>query len=139
MQHVNDAEMTVQLIRVILEMSAEDRIKLMGQLNGSQRKKKRAKERKSYYVTVDYAIEGQFFRDFIKDISSTGAFIKTSNAFPVGQNISLTFMAPDNQKSFKVNGEIVRSFPNGIGVHFAEPSKTHEETIRSIMEMVKEI
>ncbi len=138
MQQVNDAEMTVQLIRVILEMSAEDRIKLMAQLNGSLRKKKRENERKSYYVMVDYAIEGQFFRDFIKDISNTGAFIKTSSAFPVGQNISLTFMSPDNRKSLKVNGEIVRSFPNGIGVHFSESSKTHEETIQSIMEMVKE-
>lgn len=138
MQQINDAEMTVQLITVILEMSAEDRAGLMEKLNSSSGRKKRKNERKSYYVMVDYAIEGQFFRDFIKDISSTGAFIKTSNAFPVGQNISLTFMSPDNRKSFKVNGEIVRSFSNGIGVNFTESSKSHEETIRSIMEMVKE-
>ena len=87
---------------------------------------------------IDYTINGHYFRDFIKDISLSGVFIKTANDFPVGQKISLTFMSPDNQKPFKISGEIVRSFPDGIGVRFKKINQTQEETINSIMAKIKD-
>ena len=38
-------------------------------------------------------------------------------------------MSPDNQKPFKINGEIVRSFPAGIGIKFKHVSDTNQVTL----------
>ena len=138
MQELNDSDIAILLIKRVLNMSAEEQIELLRKLDGIDHKKKRGDDRKSYFMMVDYTINGHYFRDFIKDISISGVFIKTSNAFPVGQNLSLSFMSPDHQKPLKIIGEIVRSFPTGIGVKFKKISQTQEKTIQSIMEKIKE-
>ena len=84
MQLISDSDITLELIKRIMEMVPEEQIKLLEQMNGGSLKKKRENDRKSYFMAVDYAVNGHYFRDFIRDISPTGVFIKTSNAFPVG-------------------------------------------------------
>jgi len=63
-------------------------------------------------------VDDHYYRDFIQDISETGLFIKTSNIFSVGQTIVMTFISPDQQKPYKINGEIIRVHTDGIGVKF---------------------
>ena len=139
MQENGDPDITLDLIKRIMGMAPKEQLKLLKQLNGGVLKKKRKDDRKRYLMAVDYAVNGHYFRDFIRDISQTGVFIKTSNPFPVGQEVLLSFMCPDNQKPFKITGEIVRSFPDGIGIKFKHSNESNRETIHSLIEKIKEL
>ena len=138
MQQSTDADTTIELIKRILELPIGDQTRLLQQLNGAQFKKKRLYDRKTYLMMVDYSINGHYYRDFIQDISLTGVFIKTSKEFSVGQKLSLSFLSPDHHKPLKLDGEIVRSFPNGIGIQFSRITRPQADIIRSIMEKIKE-
>ena len=54
----------------------------------------------------------------ICDISSDGAFIKTTRKFSVGQEVAMTITFPSTGESRMVTGEIVRVSPEGIGINF---------------------
>ena len=70
-------------------------------------------------------------------MSDSGVFIKTSRTFSEGQTILMTFMSPDNQQPFKINGEIVRVMPDGIGVKFEIESQVLEAAIKSLVNMIQ--
>jgi hypothetical protein len=58
------------------------------------------------------------FEAFIRDVSSSGVFIKTSNPLLAGQEIAMTFVFPGTQKPIMATGEIVRVSYGGAGVKF---------------------
>jgi len=70
-------------------------------------------------------------------MSNSGVFIKTSQTFSGGQTILMTFMSPDHQSPFKINGEIVSVIPNGIGVKFKIESQVQELVLKSFVDMIK--
>ena len=76
-------------------------------------------------------------QDFFQDMSNSGVFIKTSQSFSEGQRILMTFMSPDNQQPFKINGEIVRVMPDGVGVKFKMESQVQEEVLKSLVDLIK--
>jgi hypothetical protein len=45
-------------------------------------------------------------------------------------------MSRDYQKPFKINGEIVRVSPDGIGVKFKIESQVQEEAIKSLIDII---
>ena len=58
------------------------------------------------------------FRAPVSDISSSGAFIKTSQRFFVGQEIAMKITFPATMETHLVTGEIARTTPLGAGVKF---------------------
>jgi len=58
------------------------------------------------------------FKAFIQDVSSSGAFIKTSRPLLAGQEIAMTFIFPGAGKPVMATGEIVRVSYGGVGVKF---------------------
>lgn len=95
---------------------------------------KRHHERRDLFNIVDYAVEGKYYRDFIQDMSESGLLIRTSNTFSAGQEILITFMAPNLERPVKLNGTIARTLPEGIGVKFKKESQLQEDLIRSLIE-----
>ena len=89
-------------------------------------------------LTVDYAVKDRYYRDFIQDMSNSGVFIRTSQTFSSGQTILMTFMSPDLEKPFKINGEITRVLPSGIGVKFTIESQVQEAAIKSIVNLIQD-
>jgi Tfp pilus assembly protein PilZ len=71
-------------------------------------------------------------------MSNSGVFIRTSQTFSSGQTILMTFMSPDHEKPFKINGEIARVFPSGIGVKFTIDSQVQEAAIKSLVNMIQD-
>ena len=128
---------TDQLIERIKSMTMEKQAQLLKELDKGQNRRVRQHDRKTFFMIVDYIVGDRYYRDFIQDMSSTGVFIKTSKAFSLGRNILMTFMAPDNQKPFKINGEVVRVTPDGIGVKFIIESQVQEAVIKSLVQMIK--
>jgi uncharacterized protein (TIGR02266 family) len=87
---------------------------------------KREHSRKPLVTVVDYATQGQAYRDFIQNISAGGVFIETAVPVSIGQELSLTFALPSQQAHIKITGEVVRINPKGIGVRF-KAVKRHQE------------
>ena len=54
----------------------------------------------------------------ICNISSNGAFIKTTRQFSVGQEVAMTITFPSTGESHMVTGEIARVTSQGVGVSF---------------------
>jgi len=82
-------------------------------------------------------VDDHYYRDFIQDISEIGLFIKTSNIFSVGQTIVMTFISPDQQKPYKINGEIIRVHTDGIGVKFKIESQVQRMVLKGYIDMIQ--
>ena len=62
--------------------------------------------------------ENDIFKAPIYDLSSSGAFIRTSRQFSIGQEIAMTITFPVPIAALRVTGVIVRTSPKGIAVKF---------------------
>ena len=118
-------------------MSDEEMWQLLEELEERQNKKQRKYSRKGFLTTIEYNVDNRYYRDFIQDISGSGIFIKTSQTFSVGQTILMTFMTPDNQKPFRIKGEIIRIHKDGIGVKFKIESQVQEAALKSLVDMIQ--
>lgn len=136
-KEVKEANVTDQLIARIKRMTLENQAVLLKELDEGQDRKLRQHDRKTFFMIVDYIVEGRYFRDFIQDMSDTGVFIKMSQHVTLGRKILMTFMSPDNQKPFKINGEVVRVTSEGVGVKFIVESQVQEAVIKSLVQMIK--
>jgi len=136
-KEVKGVNVTDQLIARIKRMTLENQAVLLKELDEGQDGKLRQHDRKTFFMIVDYIVEGRYFRDFIQDMSDTGVFIKTSQDVPLGRQILMTFMSPDNQQPFKINGEAVRVTSEGIGVKFIVESQVQEAVIKSLVQLIK--
>ena len=67
---------------------------------------------------INYTSNNRFYTGLIKDISKTGIFIRTKDSFPCGQIIMLAIPFSNKNKNTIVNGEVVRSSQEGLGVKF---------------------
>ena len=125
------------IFEIINSMSDEEMRQLLKEMEARQNKEQRKYSRKGFLTIIDYTVEGRHYRDFIQDISVSGVFIKTSQTFSVGQPILMTFMSPDNQKPFRINGEIIRTHEDGIGVKFKIKSQVQELVLKSFVGMIQ--
>jgi hypothetical protein len=94
-------------------------------------------ERKDFLRIVDYQVGDHYYRDFIQNISETGLFIKPSQKLSVGQTVSMTFMSPDNQKPFKMKGEIIHTDNDGVGIKFKIESQVQRMVLKSYIDMIQ--
>jgi Tfp pilus assembly protein PilZ len=131
-QPANESNVSAQLIERLKNMSLKQQTQLLKELDEGKDREFRKHYRKDFFMTVDYTVEDQYFQDCIQDMSNSGVFIKTSQPFSIGQTILMTFMVPDHKKPFKINGEIIRVDPSGIGVKFKIESQTQEDVIKAL-------
>jgi len=130
-------EVRAFLFRLLNDMSDEEMRQLLKELEARQNKKQRKSSRKGFLTTIEYNVDNRYYKDFIQDISGNGVFIKTSQTFSVGQTILMTFMSTNNQKSFRINGEIIRIHEDGIGVKFKIESRVQEAALKSLVDMIQ--
>jgi Tfp pilus assembly protein PilZ len=134
---LNINEVRAFLFGIIDSMSEDEMRQLLKDLEARQSKERRHYDRKDFSTIIDYTVGDRYYRDFIQDISASGVFIKTSQIFTVGQPILMTFMSPDNQKPFRIKGEIIRTHEDGIGVAFNTESQVQELVLKSFMDMIQ--
>ena len=94
----------------------------------------RGHSRKSCMISTDYMVDGFNFEGFMLDISPTGAFIETSEAFSAGQQIQLAFSLPNIPGQLTMTGEILWNGKLGIGLQFKELSRKQMDSIAAFME-----
>jgi hypothetical protein len=81
---------------------------------------KREHERKDLSIFATFWLGPYFFRNHIKNISAGGLFLENCIPVPVGGTVTTSFALSENAARVKVEGEIVRTNPNGFGVKFNE-------------------
>jgi uncharacterized protein (TIGR02266 family) len=86
-----------------------------------------AEARSSERVTINKEFESfdQFIREYVTNISRSGAFIKTSTPLPVGTEVDLRFtVVMDGIETIEGVGLVVRveTEPAGMGVVFKQLS-----------------
>jgi Tfp pilus assembly protein PilZ len=118
--HAPDApsDVTFRLFELITELSEEEQLKLLKELEQKLVQQKRKHERRKATLTVYYATHDRAYRDVIQNISPSGVFIETREPFLVGQEILLNFTPTRNADPIKVRGKIVRVTADGVGVKF---------------------
>lgn len=132
-----DAAVYDQLMGKINTLSTGQQTELLGLIDDRWGEKSRKADRKDFFMTVDYVVNDRYYRDFIQDMSNGGVFIKTRQKFEPGQDVLMTFMSPDQQKPFKILGEIMRTLDDGIGVRFKKESQVQAEIIATLVTQIQ--
>ena len=125
----------VELIQHMPTESLADLAKdLEGEAVGRMRKNGDRKDlRINCLISVDYSDSDRFFKDYIQDISPGGVFIKTREAFSVGEEIVLSLSLSDDENAFRIPAKVVRTSAEGIGVKFKIQSQVQEDIIASLV------
>ena len=131
---MNKSQYVDRLFEIISDMSEEEQKELLNDLEGRVIKKKRKHPREGCLITVDYVTKGRAYQNFIQDISTEGVFIETRESFAVGDKSLLTISYSNEQRPFKIEGEVVRIDSKGVGIKFKKVSQVQEELINSIIE-----
>ncbi|MBW2513798.1 MAG: PilZ domain-containing protein [Deltaproteobacteria bacterium] len=112
----------LQLMKKILEMTDEERLDLLGQLEKLPVKElslgERDDTRRTYHQTITFSTQDGQYRALCRNISNGGIFIQTSEIFRLGQLVTLDIPFSDGKESIKVPAEIVRIETEGIGLKF---------------------
>ncbi len=121
-QELGKDSVTVRLIKKLLDMSEEQQLSLLKQLDGTsvtnQSSNDRDDTRKNFKETIHFTMKDRNYTGISEDISSGGMLIKTEDSFSVGQSIIINIPLANKQKHIKVPAEIARVMPEGIGVEF---------------------
>ena len=125
------------IFEIIKSMSDEEARQLLKDLKARKNKERRQYDRKDFFRIIDYNVGGRYYRDFIQNVSENGLFFQPSHKFSVGQAIQITFILPENQKPFKINGEIVHVDTDGVGVTFKIESQVQELVLKSFVDMIQ--
>ena len=131
------------LLKMCIDMSKEQRFIFMKHLQEMQPEKdkpdRRVHARKDCLINVNFKIRGQKFSSYILDISSSGAFIETSESFSTGLKMRLEFSSPQDRQPLRLIGEIVWADPRGIGVKFHHLTKDQSQILKSFTEKIEEV
>jgi Tfp pilus assembly protein PilZ len=92
--------------------------------------------RLSCYLMVDFAANGRAYRSCIRDISASGVFIETTDAFEPGQELALCFALSESDEMlpFKIRGQVTRIYPDGIGVRYENVTDYQRAIISALLD-----
>ncbi|GAB6094439.1 hypothetical protein JCM14469_06910 [Desulfatiferula olefinivorans] len=85
-------------------------------------------------VMVLFSDDSHFYSDYIYDISENGMFINSNAPIRAGSEISMSFLSFHKKGPIKINGNVVRSLPKGIGVRFRPDNEVQKTVLNSFIE-----
>ena len=105
-EEIGRENITVSLIRKILDMTEEQQLSLYQQLEETVASavvtSERDDPRKSFKKTIQFTTKDETFTGVSQDISAGGMFIATEDTFSVGQMITIEIPLSNKGKSLKV-------------------------------------
>jgi uncharacterized protein (TIGR02266 family) len=93
-------------------------------------------------VTINQEFEslGAFVREYVTNISRSGAFLRCNDPLPIGTKIKVTFLVIDDEvESVEAVGEVVRvqNDPPGMGVVFTQIDAKSDAVLERMLEKAK--
>ena len=110
-----------RLLRLILNMSEREQLILLQYAKSIV--DERTLARNLCLIPANYTLEERTYNGLILDINSLGAYIDTSESFPIGKEINLSFFNPFSHKNMELDGKVIWSSTHGIGVRFNDWSR----------------
>ncbi len=110
---------------------------------GSEQSKLAIKEKAAeclpdtFALPVDYDTDEASHSTVIHELCETGGFIKTTNAFAIGQELDLTFTDPGSGDTFMLSGVVAHRKTDGIDIRFKNLSEKHIAKLKSAIEHSK--
>ena len=107
---------------------------------GSQPSKPAIKEKETACLPgtaalpVDYDTHEASHSTMIHGLCETGGFIKTTNAFAIGQELDLTFTDPESGDAFMLSGVVADRKADGIDVKFEDLSEKQIAKLKTAIE-----
>jgi hypothetical protein len=117
-------EIWSRISEIISGMSEAESRKLLKGLEKWQQSRppdKRKHHRKYASIYAICETKNCNFRDFTKNISAGGVFIKTETALSVNEDVFMTLLNSSFEVPVRSGGKIVRVDPKGMGVKFKKP------------------
>jgi len=131
------------LLKLIVDMSENQRQILLNQLENmsakSERLDNRKYPRKDCLINATLAAQDQISGCFILDLSLYGAFVEAELPFSVGQEVRLRFSAPNHPNQLQTRGQIIWTDSQGVGVEFIQMTQKHKEVIKEFCENNEEV
>ena len=115
-EKLNISAVTARIIEIVLAMPVDERRTLLKYLEEKHITGRRKYPRRTYFMEVSFATPDRASSGYIQNISTDGLFVETKEPHSVGQHLTLSFRLPNSKEHIKINGEIVRVSPQGIGV-----------------------
>lgn len=130
-----------RLVELIYKMPRDEQIFLLNKLEhyqlGKPNYRTRKYERSQCVISVDYETLEETFKDYIRDISPSGIFMKSEETFTLEEEIVLAINFSDSGNPFRIPTEVVRTTPEGIGLKFKFKSQVQEAIITSLIDNLK--
>jgi Tfp pilus assembly protein PilZ len=120
------------LHKLVMDLQQNQKLRLLDELN-EMVLGKRESPRKPCVMATDYVVDDRAYRNFVKDISESGVYVQTSQAFELGDEIIQSFSLSDKQIPFKFAGEIVRLGKDGVGIRFKNITQYQRDVLQSIL------
>lgn len=121
----NPGTITQQVVEMIMNLTPEERCRLLAECKTRKGIFRRNFARKNYVTPIYFAVKGILQNEFTKNISKGGVFIETLKTmdlkFLPGDPIIMNFEHPGDRNNVKVQGKIIRVSSRAIGVRFDEP------------------
>jgi Tfp pilus assembly protein PilZ len=95
------------------------------------RKDARLVFKKDQNITVHCLTNQCQFDASVQDVSTSGIFIKTRQALPVGEEIAVSFKFPESGNQVQVAGNVVRTTSAGIGMEISIYFKDKRQTFQT--------
>ncbi len=130
---MNDiGDLNHRIMELVGHLSDFQKYQLLRRLEDMQQAQNRKDHRQQCLIPVDISIQDRVYRDFIYNLSDSGAFIETRESFLKGEPLLLTFSAPDGKKHYKVDGIVIRNDVKGVAVRFLQKIKRSKDVSQII-------
>jgi len=109
---------TASMSELVEKLSLEEQRILARLLNNWEKRDQRSHPRIPCTIITEYRALNRSYKDTIKNISLSGAFIESSNRFPVNLEISQRFFFPNFEIPIRSHSKIAWVASFGFGVQF---------------------
>ncbi|WP_457553251.1 PilZ domain-containing protein [Desulfobacula sp.] len=107
-----------EIIKRVRNLNHDQQKEMLGILNDWQVGKQREYQRLKARANIDVEFDDRVIQTDAGDISASGIFIKTSGKFEPDTILRMVFSIPGIDKSYKLQGTVVRVEENGFAVNF---------------------
>jgi hypothetical protein len=136
------------LMRLVLEMTEAERVELLKSLGETpsgetavttiqldeSNNLMRGNLRQKCKIPVRIKTTENTHEGTIVDISTFGVFIKSNTRHAASKTIKMAFHLPGSETAFQIEGRVVRSTPDGIGVRFQNLKVKYFDAIKRYCE-----
>lgn len=131
---IHDRQMLIaRFFLMINQLSEADLLKFMNRYEQKQFTMLREFPRVPCSYALDLVADGRAFNCFAMDISAGGIFVESSEAFSMGQSVSICFTLDDGALPVKLNGRVVRLEHGGIGIKYESLTMYQLEIMKDLI------